>query len=818
VISGNLDTGIISGGPETANLVIRGNYIGTDASGTRALPNGTGINLNNRPNHILITGNVISGNDASGVLVADRVFSSSITANFIGVDVTGTKALGNGGAGVYLVEGASGNTIGGTGLGAGNMIAYNGGAGVVIATATSTNNSILGNAIFANAAIGIDLGDDDVTANDLNDADSGPNELLNFPVISSAAIFGSTLFIQGDLGSPPGTNYHRVQFFSSPSADASGYGEGKLYLGSQLVTRTGTNAGASFAAVLTAPNEPAHWITATATDPFGNTSEFGLAVLAQAGNQPQISQQPTNVTASPGGSITLCVAATSSPPPAYQWRQNGVNILGATNQCLSLTGVTAKDGGTYDVVVYSPLGAVLSGAATVVITLPTLASGDNLANRVPLVSASNTIRASNLNATREAGKPGGASLWYSFTSPVTGIMSIDTVGSSIDTLLAVYTGTTFPALAEVASADEGAPGLASKVEFNVQSNLTYVIAVDGYGAAMGNFVLSWNFQATSLFYPVIVLQPVSKTVAPGVNHTFVTSVTGTGLTYQWYLNGSPIPGATNNSRTVTNVQANSVGTYVLRVTQGIRTLESHPASLQINFTGGSPQDVQVEDKFLDASVLTSPIQLGTSGSPLAPEKPANAPLARGYTGTQIFNTYGTVSAVGEGPICGVPGGASSWIRLLAAESGDLYVNTDGSSFDTVTALYERIPGVAALHQLGCDNNSGLDRIDSSLVVPVVAGRTNFIQVDGVNAATGVLMLNYDLVVPATLSVAGRNDSGQQRLQITGRPGMSFTVQSTSNFATWTTLYSGTEPTGSYLFTDPSLPPASSRFYRLLMRP
>jgi hypothetical protein len=91
----------------------------------------------------------------------------------------------------------------------------------------------------------------------------------------------------------------------------------------------------------------------------------------------------------------------------------------------------------------------------------------------------------------------------------------------------------------------------------------------------------------------------------------------------------------------------------------------------------------------------------------------------------------------------------------------LYLNTDGSSYDTVMAVFKRSV-TGALQQTACDNNSGLDHLDSSLSVSVKAGVTNFIVIDGVNSATGNLKLNYSLCDaglphPARLHLAERAD-------------------------------------------------------------
>ena len=114
-----------------------------------------------------------------------------VQGNFIGTDVSGTKDLGNLGNGVRIDLSASKNSIGGTADGAGNTIAFNGTNGVLVGS--GTGNGILGNSIFSNVKLGIDLGDDGETLNDKTDADSGANNLQNAPDLLSVTTDGSSL-------------------------------------------------------------------------------------------------------------------------------------------------------------------------------------------------------------------------------------------------------------------------------------------------------------------------------------------------------------------------------------------------------------------------------------------------------------------------------------------------------------------------------------------------------------------------------------------------------------------------------------------------
>ncbi len=156
----------------------------------------------------------------------------------------------------------------------------------------TTNDSIRGNSIFGNGALGIDLvasGDiyPGITTNDLGDVDSGPKGLQNFPVITNASGGSGGTIIQASLNSEPNQNYF-VDFYASPEADYSGYGEGKFYLsGMTVVTDVSGHVGFAFTNFIF--DETGQYITATATSANGDTSEFSAAVVAT--NMPVASAQ-----------------------------------------------------------------------------------------------------------------------------------------------------------------------------------------------------------------------------------------------------------------------------------------------------------------------------------------------------------------------------------------------------------------------------------------------------------------------------------------------------------------------------------------------
>jgi hypothetical protein len=144
---------------------IQGNFIGTDATGAAALPNGIGISLHTNVSGSTIGGatagarNVISGNTGQGVGVSGFLGDPSTTGNFvmgnyIGTDVTGLAPLGNAGAGISI--GGFANTIGGANPGEGNVIAANLGAGIELVG--GNGNTIKGNLIGTDAGGTVALG------------------------------------------------------------------------------------------------------------------------------------------------------------------------------------------------------------------------------------------------------------------------------------------------------------------------------------------------------------------------------------------------------------------------------------------------------------------------------------------------------------------------------------------------------------------------------------------------------------------------------------------------------------------------------------
>ncbi len=227
VISANALDGIylrsVPGSPSALDHRIRNNTIGLNAAGTAALPNGGhGIFADEGSAATKIEDNLISGNLQDGVRLRSNAGFAGISKNGIGIGEGGV-AIGNGGNGVYI-DGPS--TIAFVGANYPGIfsasIANNGGAGVYVADAAIVDMNA---ATANNGDIEIDLAPAGVTANDDLDADTGPNALLNYPVITGATRDPQTgvTTIIGTLNTTPGVST-TVNYYFNDSCDASGHG------------------------------------------------------------------------------------------------------------------------------------------------------------------------------------------------------------------------------------------------------------------------------------------------------------------------------------------------------------------------------------------------------------------------------------------------------------------------------------------------------------------------------------------------------------------------------------------------------------------
>ena len=352
--------------------VVAGDKIGTDATGSFELGNtGDGVEIDSSSGNTIGGmgagwANVISSNvpgdsgsampGAGGAgIELDGSSDNLVEGNLIGTDATGTKALGNGAEGVEI-DAADGpstdNTIGATSAIAGNLITDNGGPGVAVIGGTSVGNQITANRIFGNTGQAVDLGDDGVTYNSPSPR-QGPNNFQNFPIVVTTADGG----LKGWLGgSTPDTTF-RIDVFASAGYGPGGSGGEQDYLGSLVVTTDATGQ-VRFALPFTAP-AGLPIITATATDPQGNTSEVSdqrQGVLETPKQTIRLAPgQPVSFSAASGDGIALQDPEAGPLGPTWDI---ALSVPTGTLTLASTAGLTGSGDGTGSLSYSGPLSAI----------------------------------------------------------------------------------------------------------------------------------------------------------------------------------------------------------------------------------------------------------------------------------------------------------------------------------------------------------------------------------------------------------------------------------------------------------------------------
>ena len=283
LISGNSDSGVALRAGATGS-VVQGNFIGTDVLGSLSLGNAAGgIYIYGAANCLIggtvpEAGNLISGDQKVGISIGDPGATGNVVqGNFIGTTADGLSAMGNQWHGIEILNSASNNIVGGHARGAANRIAFAQTAGYdgIRVRDGCIGNRIQGNSVFSNSDLGIDLGVGGVTPNDPGDLDVGANMLQNFPVLTSASGRFLTT-VNGTLDTLPSRSYE-LDFYVNAAPDPTGYGEGERWIGSRFVT-TDASGHANFSATLTNSAAVIGFVSSTATDASGNTSEFSLCV------------------------------------------------------------------------------------------------------------------------------------------------------------------------------------------------------------------------------------------------------------------------------------------------------------------------------------------------------------------------------------------------------------------------------------------------------------------------------------------------------------------------------------------------------------
>ncbi|MCD8533813.1 MAG: immunoglobulin domain-containing protein [Verrucomicrobia bacterium] len=439
---------------------------------------------------------------------------------------------------------------------------------------------------------------------------------------------------------------------------------------------------------------------------------------------------------------------------------------------------------------------------------------DNFADRESTSDPTGTLTADNSRATienrepRHANKRSGHSMWMTWVASADGIVTFSTDGSDFDTVLAAYFvrpadgAPTLDRLRETAKADDD-DDERGEIQFGVLQGQAYEIAVAGYDDEVGTIQLSWSFISTTTIPPVVVSFPDDRSVRIGDPLTLSVDFDpdfGNGLTddieLKWFFNDDEIEDDDDEddedepqTLTIPSFQAENVGFY--RLQMRVDDIRFFIASVEVQINSEGAVSVLARSKWLDA--LGSPL-LANAGFTPGPGSSARklnvtkANVSRGFTGSQIFNTIYARSQPGEPVHCGVPGGSSYWFAYEPPSDGRLVVNTQGSNFPTILAVYTwnvPDPQFSDLVPLSCDHVPSVAGPASQVTIDVENGQKLAIVVDGFQGATGIAYLNYSLdtssvpdVLPKILAqpeslLVGLGDSFKLAVQVTSPDKMKF---------------------------------------------
>ncbi len=248
--------------------VIQSNYLGTDVTGTTAIGNQDGVWVNGVTGStiggVTSVGNLISGNTI-GILIQGSS-DALVGGNLIGTNASGTVGLANTTAGIQIISSSNDNTIGATATGSGNVIAFNTNGSqtaIGVDVVSGMGDTIRGNSMFGN--------DQAIILNTANSA----NHSQAPPTLTYATTYSGSTIVEGELltGFSDSTTYHVDLYASAVGDTLTTSGQAHIYLGSESVT-TGTNGTVAFNFTANVPVPVGQVITATATDPTGDTSQF----------------------------------------------------------------------------------------------------------------------------------------------------------------------------------------------------------------------------------------------------------------------------------------------------------------------------------------------------------------------------------------------------------------------------------------------------------------------------------------------------------------------------------------------------------------
>ena len=504
--------------------------------------------------------------------------------------------------------------------------------------------------------------------------------------------------------------------------------------GYDLCTGLGTPNGLNMVYAL-AGRAPATGILQIGVNPSsGSTllSSTSQKVLATVNNGGFDVTNATVTAVIPGvGSLTF---TNNSQPPGAVYGAAFTVPASVSSLTMTVTASAPNVVGTTNVVYYS------------VVTVP---ANDNFANATKVPALGATYLANNQFATIETNEPAhdgdtndAASLWWNWTPATTTNVFIDTIGSKIDTVLAVYTNATLFTLQPVAATNGSvAQFKPAYVSFNALAGVNYHIAVASVSpSSLGSLVLQVTpgGQLDTVPPSVSVTSPLSGLTV--TSHGILVS--GTAV--------DPLPNASGVSQVT--VSANGISTIATGTTNWSAAVALQPALniiqvSAIDAAGNASSPVTVEVNYLVPTVANDFF--------------VNAIQLTNTSGVASMSNTNATKEVGEPDIAGNPGGKSIWWSFTAPADGVLTLNTTNSTFDTLLGLFTG-PDVADLTTIAQNDDAypGAPGGFSFISQAVRSNQVYDIDVDGFDGASGTVFLGYSFVPATVYHLAVANNAGE----------------------------------------------------------
>ncbi len=257
---------------------------------------------------------------------------------------------------------------------------------------------------------------------------------------------------------------------------------------------------------------------------------------------PTITTQPAaNTSLTAGGSVYLTVTAMGLAPLSYQWIMSGTNLPGTTNYFLSINNIQSSQQGNYQVIVANAFGSVTSTVAQVTVLVPPSITGQSASTNV---AAGNTLR-----------------------------LFVNAIGSSPFTYRWLFENTTI--------AGATGPNLTIPNMQSINEGIYRAVVANSVGTVTGA-VISIRVMPSA---PMIFSNPVTLTLPASSNALFSVSAIGSQtLSYQWYFNNAPIPGATAAQYALSGIQSSNAGNYQVIVANSLGSATSSVAMLNVTPT------------------------------------------------------------------------------------------------------------------------------------------------------------------------------------------------------------------------------------------